>query len=107
MPYTTGENLRRAMLLLKGGRQASAGVDPRIDAELDRMKDRKDERREADEAAMRSVLGRARVDSAAAKAKVRTARGGAEKRAARDEQREVDRGLRRVERAARRDGYRV
>lgn len=105
MPYTLGENLRRGWLVFKGARQASAGIDPRIDDEFDDMRDRKDQRRQDDEAAMRSVLATARRDVAAAKVKVRTARGGAEKRAARDEEREVNRGLRRVERAARSAGY--
>lgn len=107
MPYTTGENLRRAWLMLRGARQASAGIDPRIDDEFERMRERKDQRRQDDEDAMRSVLKRARQDTAAAKLAVRTARGGAEKRQARDQEREVEQGLRRIEREARRHGYRV
>jgi hypothetical protein len=116
MPYTIGEKLRLTWLVAKSAKQAAAHdkdsgddwqPDSRIDREMDRIKDRKDQRRQDDEAAMRSVLATARRDVAMAKANVRTARGAAEKRAARDEEREVNRGLRRIEGDARRKGYRI
>ncbi|MFJ4828449.1 hypothetical protein ACIP79_00685 [Streptomyces sp. NPDC088747] len=115
MPYTIGEKLRIGWLIAKNAKQAAPHrgdpdawtPDPRIDRELSRMERRKEERERADEQAMQTVLGRARHDVAAAKANIRTARGFAEKRTARDEEREAARELRRVEGAARRAGYRI
>lgn len=106
--YTWGETMRLARLEWKAGRRVIAAGDENAggsDRAQERIYDRAEERRRTDEEAMRNVLAGARRDAAAAKIKVRTARTGADRRAARDEEREVARGLRRVERAARSAGY--
>lgn len=110
MPYTTREKLRLAVLAVKGVRQAHAAgdsdaVDPRITREEERIEERRRLREQADADAMRNVLEHARTETAAARAKVRTARGGDEKRAAREALRRAEQDLRRTERAARQAGH--
>lgn len=112
MPYTIGEKLKLGWLVAKETRQAHAAgedwqPDPRTEREMDRIERRAEQREEADFAAAQSVVGRARLDVAAARSAVRTARGFEAKRKARDELRDIERGLRRVERDARRRGYSI
>ncbi len=116
MPYTLGEKIRLGWLTAKAAKSAvpyaKQGRDDwepssRIERDMDRIADRKEQREQADQAAIRSTLAAADRDIAAAKLKVRSAKGAAAKRAARDEQREAERGRLRVVRAARRQGYQV
>ncbi|MEW1725243.1 hypothetical protein [Streptomyces sp. NPDC093109] len=104
--YTSAERRRRAWLVTRGVKQAAAGpdaVNPRIDAEIDRIDARAADRRRRETDAMHDLLDRAKDNVAAAKAAERTATRDAQ-HAARTARRDAEAVLHRTEQAARRMG---
>ncbi|MEW1725233.1 hypothetical protein [Streptomyces sp. NPDC093109] len=102
--YTSAERRRRAWLVTRGVKQAVAdAVNPRIDAEIDRIDARADDRGRRETDAMHDRLERAKNDVAAAKAAERTATRDAQY-AARTARRDAEAVLHRTEQAARRMG---
>ncbi|WP_066956218.1 DUF6257 family protein [Streptomyces lushanensis] len=104
--YTRAERTRRAWLVARGAKQSLAGadaVDPRIEAELDRIDDSAEERAWRDRSAMATQLDKDKDAVAAARTAERTApRDG--KQSARQARRDAESALRRTEQAARRIG---
>jgi hypothetical protein len=102
--YTTGERLRRAGLIARGARYALAGAtDPGIDARIDRIDARAEDRREREAAALLRQHEQAKDDLTAAVATERAARGN-DRTAARQARRKAEQRVRDTERAARRAG---
>ncbi|MFE3825239.1 hypothetical protein [Streptomyces sp. NPDC059092] len=102
--YTPAERRRRAWLITRGVKQAAAdAVSPRIEAEIDRIDARADERGRRETYAMFDQLDQAKDAVAAARTAERTAPRDT-RNAARTARKDAEAALRRTEQAARRMG---
>lgn len=98
--YTRAEKAKRARLLLKGAHRAYGDVSA-IDAQIDRIDAKAEDRGRREAEAHTRALNTAKDDLARARVAERCASGRQERQAARETRKAAEKRLRAVERAAR------
>lgn len=99
--YTASEKRRRAVLILRGSRQAIAGADTgRYDRRIDRIDAAAADRYQRETAAAQRLVDRAKDDVAAARAAERAA-DRKDRTKAKETRRKAEAALKRAEQAAR------
>lgn len=102
--YTPAEKRKRAMLILRGTKQAFAdAVDPKLDRQIERIDAIAAERGQREATALRRQDEKAKADLAAAKAAERAARR-EDRTAAREARKQAEKRARATEQAIRRAG---
>ncbi|MGW3571640.1 hypothetical protein ACWDSL_48540 [Streptomyces sp. NPDC000941] len=102
--YTPAEKRKRALLVLRGAKQALAdAVDPKLDRQIERIDARAAERGQLEAAALNRQNDKAKAELAAAKAAERAAPR-EDRTAARQARRTAEKRVRATEQAIRRAG---